>query len=165
MSRIIRSTIVAIALLSTAACDAATLPARPDAASPQSTEKPKNKAVPASTVPKRIDPPPSDVAHPEVVERSDVQVNGEPACGFTVRYKGAVDQPVTWNKETCAALTTRFLSFDALGRLGKLDRLPPDTLSDLKASKQPVFYVEGEFTASIYPLNSAGRVYEVPVAD
>lgn len=135
-------------------------------AKPVAVEPPLVAATPADPLPAQIDPAPAEVASPEIVERDDISVDGEAACAFTVRYRGAVDQPVTWNGEPCAAVTARFMSLGDLRELGKADRLSAEALADIgRAPGQPVFYVEGAFTASVYPLNSAGRVYEVPVAD
>ncbi len=153
-----------VALLA-AACDPAAVPARQDRATAPRVVAPKRDASTSPAASARIDPP-VGTARSQIVDRADIQVSGEPACAFTIRYRGAVDQPVTWNKEPCAAITARFIPLATLRELGKGERLSPEALADLERTPgKSVFYIESTFTASIYPLNSAGRVYEVPVAD
>lgn len=113
-----------------------------------------------------IDPDPVTKTAASIVDKQDISVNGEPACAFTIRYPDAVDQPVTWNREPCSALTTEFMSFSKLSEMGKIERLSQETVEDLKRDNMTtVFYIENDVTASIYPLNVAGRIYEVTVAD
>lgn len=122
--------------------------------------------VEQTSVPAKIDPNPVDAAISIVVDKQDISVNGEPACAFTIRYPDAVDQPVTWNRQPCSALTTEFMSFSKLTDMGKIDRLSEETVEDLKRGNMTnVFYIENDVTASIYPLNVAGRIYEVIVSD
>jgi len=127
----------------------------------------RNAADAAPTeLPAQIDPPPVPAERATVVSREDITVDGKPACAFTIRYPGAVDQPVTWNGDRCGSIAARFISREELGRAGQLDDLPASAREDLnRAVNQPVFSIEGEFTASIYPLNVAGVIYEVPIAD
>lgn len=113
-----------------------------------------------------IDPDPKAVSYAAIVAQKDVVISGRPACAFTIRYPNAVDQPLTWNDQPCSALTTGFVSFAKLVEMRKVQRLPAETLEDLKHENMTVvFYVENDVTASIYPLNVAGRIYEVTVAD
>ena len=100
-----------------------------------------------------------------VVERHDGVVNGEPSCAMQVRYKGAVDQPVTWNGEACRELTIAFIDRARLDSLGRAAPLSEETRDDIARSDGEVLYVEGQFTAALYPLNSAKRIYAVPAGD
>jgi hypothetical protein len=113
-----------------------------------------------------VDPIPVPTAKPMVISNEDIKVQGQPACAFTIRYPEKTDQEVTWAKEPCSAVTTDFLTIDALKKLGKLDRLSGEALEDVKRhGTTGVFYVESQFTASIFPLNVAGIAYELPIAD
>lgn len=113
-----------------------------------------------------IDPDPSVAGPARIVDRRSIEVNGEPACALTFRYANAVDQPVTWNDQSCSELTIDFLSFATLTEMGKVERLSEETIEDLKRNHiHAVLYIENDVTASIYPLNIAGRIYEVSVAD
>lgn len=179
MRAVVRRVLTGVIMLSAAAaCDVASAPmvkrgeVQPIEAAPdvKPSVRPSDAASDAETsvaeLPARIDPEPIATDAPRIVEREDIKVQGEPACAFTIRYIGAVDHQVTWNKEPCSAITTRFMSLADLRGLRKIERLSADTLADLeRAPIQPVFYIESTFTASIYPLNSAGRIYEVVVAD
>jgi hypothetical protein len=129
-------------------------------------------SVPASArateqvaVPLTIDPEPAAGHRPQVVERKDITVNGTPSCFMQVRYRAAVDQPVTWNGERCEALTATFIDDARLKALGRADSLSEETRDDIGRSHGLVFYVEGQFSSAIYPLNSARRVYEVQLGD
>ena len=101
-----------------------------------------------------------------IVSKNNIKVNGEPACDFVIRYPEAIDQELTWNRETCEDITARFVSIDELRRAGQVGDLAEEAKIDLeRLPGGRVFYIESKFTASIYPLNVAGVVYEVPLAD
>jgi hypothetical protein len=115
--------------------------------------------------PLTIDPEPSAGNEPTIVARETISVNGRPACTATVRYVGAQDQPVTWNGENCAQTTALFISEGKLKELQRFDRLAEEVRDDIARSGGVVFYVEGQFSSAIYPLNSAKQIYTVPLAD
>lgn len=113
-----------------------------------------------------IDPDLSVAGRARIVDRRSIEVDSGPACALTIRYANAVDQPVTWNDQPCSELTIDFLSFAKLTEMGKVERLSEETLEDLRRNHiDAVLYIENDVTASIYPLNIAGRIYEVSIAD
>lgn len=113
-----------------------------------------------------IDPYPVAVEAPQIVSKSDITVGGKPACDFEIRYPGAIEQPVTWNGETCKDIEVKFLTRAELERLGQYADLSEDAKEDItRHHKAGVFYIESTTTASIFPLNTASRIYEVSLAD
>lgn len=112
-----------------------------------------------------IDEPPVETDASAIVSRRDETVSGKPACAFEVRYKGAVDQPVVWNGEPCREVTALFVDRAKLAELGRYDALPEEVRDDIARSDGRALYVEGGFSSSLYPLNSAGRIYAQPLAD
>ncbi|MEQ1540283.1 MAG: hypothetical protein ABL928_15265 [Sphingorhabdus sp.] len=126
----------------------------------------KAEVQPAKSEMGKIDPEPVATSRGLVVSKTDIDVNGKPACDFLIRYPEAVDQNVSWNGESCTQISARFIAVDELRRAGQLDDIAEEAKMDLERipSKQ-VFYIESEFTASAYPLNIAGVVYEVSLAD
>jgi hypothetical protein len=114
----------------------------------------------------KIDPAPIATSRSALVSQSDIQVNGKAACDFVIRYPDTVDQNVTWNGEPCKKITARFIAVDDLQNAGQLNDLSEEAKTDLgRMPGKQVFYIESEFTASAYPLNVAGVVYEVSLAD
>jgi hypothetical protein len=115
---------------------------------------------------KKIDPAPIAKSLSAMVSQSDIQVNGKPACDFVIRYANAVDQNVTWNDEPCKNISARFIAIDELKRAGQLDDVSEEAREDLqRLPDNQVFFIQSEFTASAFPLNVAGVVYEVALAD
>ncbi len=102
---------------------------------------------------------------PMLVAQRDVVIDGKPGCSFTVRYVGAVDQPAAWEGEGCAGLTAMVLDTGKLHSLGKYARMSPGAHEDIARTEGKVFYVEGQFSAAVFPLNGAGVVYRVYVGD
>jgi hypothetical protein len=114
----------------------------------------------------KVDPAPVAASRSAIVSQSDIQVNGKAACDFVIRYPDTVDQNVTWNGEPCKKITARFIAVDELQNAGQLNDLSEEAKTDLgRLPGKQVFYIESEFTASAYPLNVAGVVYEVSLAD
>lgn len=147
-------------------CDSQAVPATDATENPAGPADQTGKTNPPTDGLKTIDPVPENVDKSKVAEQQDIEVDGQSACAFSVQYAKAIPQPVTWRQEPCSALTATFMSRKELAALGKMERLSTEALADIERSPaQAVFYVEGEFTASIYPLNVAGRIYEIPVAD
>jgi hypothetical protein len=143
------------------ACDGGTAPA------PVPAELAQTAVTPPLTdggVSDQTDPRPPGSAT-EIVSSETIFVQSEPACLFTVRYPGAGDQEVTWNGEGCDAIRGAIVTPDLLADGGQLADLPPEARRDMERMTSGVFVVEGEFTASAYPLNVADRIYEVPYAD
>ena len=113
----------------------------------------------------RIDPDPEPADRATLVTVETIDVAGAPACAFTVRYPGHVDQPGTWVGEDCALAPPRVASPEELQAYGQLDDLPDEARRDILAMTDGVVVVETEFSASAWPLNVAGRIYEVVYAD
>lgn len=156
--------------LAAAGCDAAAvdndasanMAAVATSAPENSSDAPTSEAL----LPQQIDPEPAPTEVPLIVSKSDVTSGDYPACAFTIRYPGHVDQDVTWAKERCADIETRFLNGADIKALGLLDKLNGEAREDVeRLSRAGVFYVESRFTASLFPLNVAGVAYEVPVRD
>lgn len=161
--------LLGLTLLSLGACkgqpEKAKAPA--PAAAPAAPAAPAPAVTPdaAAGVTATIDPEPAK-GESVVIDKEDIQVNGTPACAMTVRYAGAQDQPVTWNGERCQDITLAFVDKARLASLDRYDTLSEETRDDLaRAGNGKALYIEGKATASLYPLNSAERVYEVPLAD
>ncbi len=119
----------------------------------------------ADSLPLTIDEEPVETAESVFVSQRDDVVSGKPACAFELRYKGAVDQPAVWNGEPCRKLTAKFVDADTLKARGRWACLPEEVRDDIARSGGKAAYIEGEFASALYPLNSAGRVYQVSLAD
>ena len=104
---------------------------------------------------------------PEVVrEKKDIMVNGEPACALTVRYRGAMEQPVTWRGEGCSKLVIRLSSVEELRRIKQDTKLNGEALEDLaRMPGRRALYIEGGHSSALYPENVMHRIYAVPLAD
>lgn len=142
--------------------NASAVKAAPAASASAPSSKPPRPALPA---PAAAGPAESDLAR-IVTERSDIEVNGEPACALTVRYEGKEEQPVTWAGEKCGQILVRLSTLDDLKRIGQHGKLGEESLDDLaRMPGRRAVYVEGGHSSAIYPENVMGRVYEVPLAD
>lgn len=98
--------------------------------------------------------------------KTDYLKNGQPGCRISFAYAGNDREDVLWDGEECSALTADFADRATLERLGKWDRL--DDYARDRIAKTPgnaPLLVEGQFTASLYPLDFNGLSYEVKVAD
>jgi hypothetical protein len=114
----------------------------------------------------RVDVEPARDDASKVVTQNDIVVNGKPACALTVRYAGALDQPVTWRGEKCSEIRIDFLSLKDLENIGQVKKLDQEALDDLaKLPSGRTLYVEGQFSSAIYPASSSGIIYQVPLAD
>lgn len=114
----------------------------------------------------RTDPAPVAGTVSRIVDSTDIEVAGKPACALTVRYAGAVDQPATWRGEACTALTVRFVTLGdlgAIGQTGKLDTSAREAVGQLPGGK--VLYVEGANASAIFAPNEAGLLVRTDLAD
>jgi hypothetical protein len=83
-----------------------------------------------------------------------------------VKYRDALEQPVTWRGESCAKLVMRLSSIEDLKRIGQDTKLDGETREDLaRMPSRRALYLEGAHSSSLYPQNVMHRVYEVPLAD
>ncbi|KHL26126.1 hypothetical protein PK98_06300 [Croceibacterium mercuriale] len=146
------------------ACDnsAAPAPGPAELAQPAAAPPVKDASVPG---PIDLEPAPAPAGTTEIVATETIVVQGQPACLFTVRYPGAGDREVSWNGDECGAVKGAIVTPDLLAAGGQLADLSPAARRDMERMRSGVFVVEGEFSASAYPLNVADRIYEVPYAD
>ncbi|MCX7282683.1 MAG: hypothetical protein NTX28_01340 [Novosphingobium sp.] len=160
-------------VLAVAACQQAPSPTEPAASA---TAEPASVASVAASgaadataasasLPATIDDPAVATDRPVIVARRDEPYQGKPICVIEVRYPGAVDQPVYWSDEACADVTAAFVDEKRLAGLLGARTLSEETRDDIARTGGTVLYVEGGASSSLYPLNSAGRVYPVPLAD
>lgn len=92
--------------------------------------------------------------------------NNGPGCYITFTYRGHAPETLIWDKEPCSALTAEFADRAVLEAYDNWNRLDPEQQKDVaQAPDGEVLYVEGEFTASIYPIGLNQLTYEVAVSD
>lgn len=89
-----------------------------------------------------------------------------PGCFITFAYRGYAPETLIWDGEPCRDLTARFGGQAFLEQYDNWARLDAAQQADIaKTPDGEVFYVEGQFTASIYPIGITGLTYEVVVTD
>jgi hypothetical protein len=126
----------------------------------------RSDVYPAPPSMEKVDPIPIAKSSRSMVLQSDVQVDGKPACDFVIRYPDAIDQKVTWNNDPCKSIRARFIAVAHLQQAGQLNDISDEARLDIqRLPGKQVFYIESKFTASVYPLNVAGLVYEVSLSD
>ncbi|MGB3472197.1 MAG: hypothetical protein WBA51_15375 [Erythrobacter sp.] len=87
-------------------------------------------------------------------------------CFITFAYRGYPPETLIWNKEPCSALSIAFRDRASLEQYDDWDRLNEYDKERFAALPDgEVFYVEGQFTASIYPIDYNHLTYEVVVTD
>lgn len=100
-----------------------------------------------------------------VIGKKDFALRGKPACEVDFVYAGRAPENLFW-EEPCDAVTAKLMDrkeLEALGRWGRLDDYAQKFVAALPGGR--VLYVEGSFSASVYPVGTTGDTYEVPVAD
>lgn len=100
-----------------------------------------------------------------VIGKKDMALRGKLACEIDFAYAGRPPENLFW-EEPCAAVTAKMTDRQELQSLGRWDRL--DSYAKGFVGKLPggrVLYVEGSFSASVYPVGTTGETYEVAVAD
>lgn len=101
-----------------------------------------------------------------VLRKESIAVDGQPACALAVRYRGNVEQPVTWRGESCEKVHVDLFSLDDLRRIAQDEELPEESRDDLaRLPGGEAVYIEGESSSALYPANVMGRIYTVPLAD
>lgn len=101
-----------------------------------------------------------------IIAKNDTLVEGKPSCRVEFAYAGYAPEDVIWDGESCDVLTADFIGRDQLEKAGKWERLDDYAREKISARADgQVFYIEGEFTASIYPIDYNNLTYEVSVAD
>jgi hypothetical protein len=89
-----------------------------------------------------------------------------PGCFITFAYAGYAPETLIWDDEPCGALTAEFFTPAELERSNDWERLEAtDQQKVMALPGQRVLYVGGEFTASVYPLDTNNLTYEVVVTD
>lgn len=104
--------------------------------------------------------------HSRVIGKRDVTIRGRPSCRIDFVYAGFEPEDLYWDGESCASVTAKLVDQGELRSLGKWQRL--DDFAKRHISEMPggeVLYVEGRFTASLYPVGTTRLSYEVRVAD
>jgi hypothetical protein len=109
---------------------------------------------------------PSASFKPAIIASRDEMFRGAPSCIYTISPQERTDHEVRWTGNRCSDLAASFMSISDLEKYQKLDEMNEAERSSLaKEHPQGVFYVEGEFTASIYPQDPLGLPHEISVAD
>ncbi len=104
-------------------------------------------------------------AQSRLLGKSDFTLRGKPACKIAYAYAGHAPDTLFW-EEPCADVTARLASADDLQGWGKWLRLDDYARQFVQAMPDGrVLYVEGRFSASVYPVGTSGEAYEVTVAD
>ena len=134
-----------------------------DSAQASSTSQNAPAATGAPAQP-AVDGPVSD--NNTIIAKNDTVVEGKPSCRIEFAYAGYAPEDVIWDGESCDVLTADFIGRDQLEKAGKWERLDDYAREKVSARADgQVFYIEGEFTASIYPIDYNNLTYEVSVAD
>lgn len=100
-----------------------------------------------------------------ILSRRDITLRGKPACDIRYVYAGRAPDNLFW-EEPCSAVTAKLLTrrdLQGLGRWERLDSFEQDFVEALPGGR--VLYVEGSFSASVYPIGTTGTAFEAPVAD
>jgi hypothetical protein len=157
-----RRSLAALGLILAAACSPAS-EAQPPAPEP-------TRAKPAVAEPS---PTPSPASSPQttkaewsgLVGLTDITLRGKPACRIVFAYVGRDDEDLFW-EEPCNKVTAKLMTQAELESVGKWDRLDEFARKFIAARPDgKVLYVEGSFSASVYPIGTTGETYEVSVAD
>ncbi|MBV7259696.1 hypothetical protein [Erythrobacter crassostreae] len=102
----------------------------------------------------------------EISSQKDIKQGDKPACLIEFAYEGYDPETLIWEGEKCANVKASLLDPKALRSLGKWKRLDEFAKSHVEnLPDDKVLYVEGEFTASVYPVGTTRQSYEVTVAD
>ena len=104
-------------------------------------------------------------AQSRLLGKSDFTLRGKPACKIAYAYAGHAPDTLFW-EEPCADVTARLAGKSDLQGWGKWRRLDDHARKFVQAMPGGrVLYVEGRFSASVYPVGTSGEAYEVTVAD
>lgn len=112
----------------------------------------------------------ADMSPPPVVSRvigkQDRRIaGGKKACAIAFVYAGRAPEDVFWG-EPCAAVTAIMVDradLERLNRWNRLDRFQQQFVKRMPGGR--VLYVEGTFSASVYPVDDTGSSIEVEIAD
>jgi hypothetical protein len=101
-----------------------------------------------------------------VIGKKTIQLKGKSACKIDFVYAGHDPEDLFWDGEACDAVTTAMVNqadLEKLGQWEKLDAFTQKHISAMPGGK--VLYIEGGFTASVYPMGTEQQSYEISVAD
>ncbi len=101
-----------------------------------------------------------------ILAKKDFILRGKPSCKIDFIYVGHKAEDLFWEGETCKEVSARMVDRAFLEKYRKWDRL--DSFARKHVLGMPggkVLYVEGQFTASIYPIGTTRQSYEIAVAD
>ena len=144
---------------SDASLSAAPKPAGPSTIAAASDLHPTGVPAPA---------PSSDVSQTasRVIGKHDRTIaDGKRACDVDFVYAGREQEDVFWH-EPCAKVTARMVKqsdLEASGRWSRLDSFQQKFVRQMPGGQ--VLYIEGSFSASVYPVDETGTSIEVAVAD
>lgn len=131
-----------------------------EAANEKPAETPKALVAPERSADSRI------ARKSAVIGKRDISQDGTPACFVEFSYAGHAPETLIWEGEECARLNVTLMDPAELRELGKWKRLDDFAQKHVRElTDGKVLYVEGEFTASVYPVGTTGQSYEVSVAD
>lgn len=100
-----------------------------------------------------------------VLGERDFTLRGAPACEIRFVYAGRQAENL-FREEPCTAVSAQMMTQSELETLGKWERLDDPARRFVQALPGGrVLYVEGSFSASVYPIGTSGTTYEVAVAD
>lgn len=106
-----------------------------------------------------------DEAGSRILGKKDFTLRGAPACEIRFVYAGRGAENLFW-EEPCPAVTAKMMTrrdLEAFGKWKRLDGFGRKFVEALPGGK--VLYVEGRFSASVYPVGTTGATYEAAVAD
>ena len=91
--------------------------------------------------------------------------DGKRSCDVDFVYAGQEHEDVFWH-EPCNKVTAKMVTrsnLEAMGRWDRLDSFQQKFVEQMPGGK--VLYIEGGFSASVYPVDETGTSIEVAVAD
>ncbi len=130
----------------------------------QSSAEVKRTGSPALPPPDNADAPIESEAR--IISLNDVARGDRSACQINFTYPGYPAQEILWFDEACSALSPSFMDREKLEAAGRWQRI--DEYGQMQIAKRTggiVFYVEGQFTASVFPMDYNNAPMEVAVAD
>lgn len=110
--------------------------------------------------------PTSRIISMEEMSQKFPQRGDKPGCFITFAYAGYVSENLIWDGEPCDQVTALFATPAELGQDNNWDQLDEFDQKKVMASPdQRALYIEGQFSAAIYPLDYNSLTYEIVVSD
>ena len=105
------------------------------------------------------------MAQSEVLKREDLATGDSPSCKIAFAYEGKKAETLIWD-EPCDAVSATIVDEARLKEFGAWQDLGPFDRDFIQAMPDgQVLYVEGSFSASLFPIGSTGETYELSVSD